>query len=301
MQAWLLLEVASSPAVEERASEPQAADCAAPAGRLAEGFADALAGRAQPVSAAVDCCAAPAQGDYLAEPPEGDSQDDSSPVDSVVAGSANPELDGSVLDAPLVDPVLVAQAGLVAAGSAALSPADYWEDSLPDDSVEQVQAESAGWSAGSVVRAQLRRDARSPPGDYPADYLVDSQLAPVVPDGPCLAERPVCLQPALLVSPAARPLQLDVPLQPPLDAAFVLLYVPAVVRDAPPELVVVSQKPPAGVEVFSWPRPAGSQSLPEARLHVPQSMPSRLEQLRGSELPRPVHPPVRRPCRAHLQ
>jgi hypothetical protein len=138
MQAWLLLEVASSPAMEERASERQAADCAVPAGRLAEGFADAPAERAQPVSAEVDCSGAPAQGDYLAEP-EGDSQDDSSPVDSVVAGSAEPELAGSVLDAPLVDSVLVAQqAGLVAAGSAALSPADYSADSLPDDSVALV-------------------------------------------------------------------------------------------------------------------------------------------------------------------
>ena len=304
--AWRLPEVASSPVAEQRAAEPLEADCAAAGARLAEAFVDAEPERAQPVLVAVDCLDAPVRADYSAVPPEGDSQDDSSLADLAAADSAEPRLAGSVPDVP--------QVGSVLGDSAALSPADYSADSLPADWVALAQADSAARPADSVERAELQRDAHSLPVDCsvdsragslpeqvaPAELLADSPLALVVRDVPRLGEHRAYRRLRSPVCREAQPLPRVVLPRQPQVSAFVLRFAPAVVQDAPPAPVVVSRKLPAEAEVFSWPRPAGSQSPPEARLHVPQSMPSRLEQLRGSELPRPVHPPVRRPCRAHL-
>lgn len=274
-QAWPLPEVACAPAVGTRAAEPPEADCAAAGARPAEAIVDAAPERAQPVSAVVDCLDAQVRGDCLAVSPEDDSPDGSLPVDSAPACWAELPQAGLVPDEP--------QAGLVLGDSAVLSPADCWTDSLLADSVE---------------RAELRRDARSMPADSPVDSA-DSPLALVVPDGPCLAERQVCQRLPLLVSQAEQPSLLDVlPLQRQVSA-FALRSSPAVVRDAPPEPVVVSQKAPAGVEVFSWPRPVGSQSPPEARLHVPQSMPFRPQRLRASELLQLARSRARQRCRVH--
>jgi hypothetical protein len=158
VQAWLLPEVASAPEVEPRAAEPLEADCAAADARPAEGFADAVPEREQPVSAAVDCSDAQVRVDYSAAPREGDSRDDSSPVESAAVGSAEPQLAGSVPDAPQAG---LPQVGQVLGDSAAPSPADYLADSLLDDWVEQVQAGSAAPLADSVVRVRLGQDAHS--------------------------------------------------------------------------------------------------------------------------------------------
>lgn len=302
VQAWLLPEVASAPVVEPRAAEPLEADCAADA-RPAEGFADAVP--EQPVSAAVDCLDVQVRVDYSAASLEDDSQDDSAPVDSAVAGLEELQLADSVPDVP--------QAGSVVADSAVWIPDDCSADSLLADLVALAQADSAARPADSVERAELRRDAHSLPVDCPVDsgagslpeqvapaeLLADSPLALVVRDVLRLGEHRAYRRLRSPVCREAQPLPRVVPPLQPQVAAFALRFAPAVVRDALPEPVVVSQKPPAGVEAFSWLRPAGLQSLREAQLHAPHSTPFRPERLRGWELLQPAHLLVRQRCRVH--
>jgi hypothetical protein len=258
VQAWPLPEVVSAPVVGTRAAEPLEADCAVEDARLAEVFVVAVSERAPPVLVEVDCLDVQVRVDYSAASLEDDSQDDSSPVDSAADGSAEARLAGSVPDA--------LQVGLVLGDSAALSPDDCSADSLLADLVALAQAGSAARPlAGSVVRAELQRDAHSLPADCrvdsragslpeqvgPADFPADSPLEAVVQDGPCLAERRACRLPPLLVCREAQPSPRVVLPRQPQVSAFALRFAPAVVQDAPPEPVVVAQKKPAGVEVFS--------------------------------------------------
>ena len=305
LQAWPLPEVVSAPVAGTRAAEQLEADCAAADARLAEAFAGAAQERAPQVSAEVDCLDVQARVDYSAAPLEDDSQDDSSPVDSAADGSAEARLAGSVPDA--------LQVGLVLGDSAALSPDDCSADSLLADLVALAQADSAARPADSVERAELRRDAHSLPVDCPVDsgagslpeqvapaeLLADSSLALVVRDVLRLGEHRAYRRLRSPVCREAQPLPRVVPPLQPQVAAFALRFAPAVVRDALPEPVVVSQKPPAGVEAFSWLRPAGLQSLREAQLHAPHSTPFRPERLRGWELLQPAHLLVRQRCRVH--
>jgi len=195
VQAWPLLEVASAPVVASRAAVPLEADCAAAGAPPAEVFVNAAPERGQQASAAVDCLDVQVRVDYSAAPLEDDSQDDSSPVDSAADGSAEARLAGSVPDA--------LQVGLVLGDSAALSLDDCSADSLLADLVALVQVGSAARPlAGSVVRAELQRDAHSLPADCrvdsragslpeqvgPAELLTDSPLALVVRDVPRLWE-----------------------------------------------------------------------------------------------------------------
>jgi hypothetical protein len=244
VRAWTQLEAASVPVVESPAAVPREADCAAAGARSAEAFVDAVLERVRPVSAAVDYLA----DDYSA----GLQEACSSLVDSVESGLAESKVDDS-------------QADSVAAGSAVLSPADCSADSLLADLVAPAQADSAAPLADSVVRVRLGQDAHSLRADcpvdsaagslpeqvVPAELLADSPLALVVRDVPRLGEHrayrrlrsPVCRE----AQPSPR---VVLPRQPQVSA-FALRFAPAVVQDAPPEPVVVAQKKPAGVEVFS--------------------------------------------------
>jgi len=199
VQAWPLLEVASAPVVASRAAVPLEADCAAAGAPPAEVFVNAAPERGQQASAAVDCLDVQVRVDYSAAPLEDDSQDDSSPVDSAADGSAEARLAGSVPDALQAD---LPQVGLVLGDSAVLSPDDCSADSSLADLVALAQVDSAARPADSVVRAELRRDARSLREDCPADsgagslpeqvglaeLLADSPLALVVRDVPRLWE-----------------------------------------------------------------------------------------------------------------